>query len=267
MSSVWSKIQVVILTLNEERKIAATLSSIPDGTSVLVVDSGSVDGTICIIQESSSRLRIQVAEHQFNNYAEQRNYALSMVSHPWVLMLDSDERLSSELVEEISVQLPGDDADPFLVLAFPWQNYLGDVPIFTGNDTHVRLFRSNYFTYKGIVHEKLFPKPSGIIYTRGVVHHYTYDSTKVFADKVVRYSYLEAKSRHGSLQLRDYMRPLSTLIYFGLVKGGLFRSHARRVHAILMTFYHCLVILFFIELRSSVRHRESRGPKTKRDET
>jgi glycosyltransferase involved in cell wall biosynthesis len=79
---------------------------------IVVLDSFSSDRTVKIAEEMGAR----VVQRRFDNYAAQRNAGLNEVSykHPWVLMLDADERVTPEL--HVEMQLATDIADPTVSL-------------------------------------------------------------------------------------------------------------------------------------------------------
>jgi glycosyltransferase involved in cell wall biosynthesis len=92
-------ISVLILTLDEEVNLGGCLDSVAWSDDVVVLDSFSKDGTVAIARERGAR----VFQRAFDNYANQRNFGLRDVEykHPWVLMLDADERVPAELREEM----------------------------------------------------------------------------------------------------------------------------------------------------------------------
>ncbi len=93
-------ITAIVLTLNEEKNLAACLTSIQDlCTSIKVVDSGSTDQTKNIAEEFHADFYV----HEFETHAKQFNWALSNLSinTKWVLRIDADERLTPELNQEI----------------------------------------------------------------------------------------------------------------------------------------------------------------------
>ena len=95
-----SDITAIVMTLNEERNIAACLESIVElCRAVYVVDSGSTDAT----KEIAESFGANVVNHEFVTHASQFNWALSElpIQTKWVLRLDADERLTKELQEEI----------------------------------------------------------------------------------------------------------------------------------------------------------------------
>lgn len=92
------KISVCIITLNEERNLGRCLASCAGlADEVLVVDSGSMDGTQAIAIEHGARFLSQ----EWLGYVKQKNRALDLAVCPWVLSMDADEELSGGLQEEI----------------------------------------------------------------------------------------------------------------------------------------------------------------------
>jgi glycosyltransferase involved in cell wall biosynthesis len=136
------KIAVIILTQDEERNLPHALSSLRGlDAEIFVVDSGSTDRTVEIARAAGC----YVAVHPFENYALQRNWAFDHlpVGAPWTLCLDADERLTPELVEEISEALSGDSPfDGYMlrkrtIFMGRWLRHGGQYPAW-----HLRLFRS-----------------------------------------------------------------------------------------------------------------------------
>jgi glycosyltransferase involved in cell wall biosynthesis len=97
-------LSVLVTTRDEEGAIRACLESARWAEEVVVVDSGSVDGTVAIAQGIADR----VLHHEYESPAAQKNWALPRLAHRWVLILDADEEVSPELRLEIESVL----ADP-----------------------------------------------------------------------------------------------------------------------------------------------------------
>lgn len=96
------KFSVIILTYNSEATIVNTIeraSRVSD--DVHVVDSFSSDGTLALV----ARTRASLVQHEFTNYATQRNWAIDNLPlrYEWELHLDADERLSEELIENLDL--------------------------------------------------------------------------------------------------------------------------------------------------------------------
>ena len=96
---------VIILTYNEERHIERALSSVSAiASQVFIVDSGSTDRTV----EISEKLGAFIFNNKFINQAKQFEWALenTPITTGWVMRLDADEIIESDLVEEIKLKLP-----------------------------------------------------------------------------------------------------------------------------------------------------------------
>ena len=95
-----TNLTVIVLTHNEELNIEECLRSlVPLKCRIVVVDSGSTDKTLEIIQNH----KVEIYNHEFNNYGDQRNWAQQNtgIETDWVLHIDADERLNKVLCENI----------------------------------------------------------------------------------------------------------------------------------------------------------------------
>lgn len=98
-------IAVVILTFNEAMHIARAIQSVvPFASLIYVVDSGSTDGTAQI----AAALGAEVVVHPFINQAQQFQWALDTlpIGADWILRLDADEIIESDLAVRIAADLP-----------------------------------------------------------------------------------------------------------------------------------------------------------------
>jgi glycosyltransferase involved in cell wall biosynthesis len=93
----------LIYTLNEEINLPHCLGSLSWCDDVVVIDSFSTDRTEAIARAAGARF----VQHEFTGFGDQRNWSLTQVSlrHPWVLILDADERVPPELVAEMRQRL------------------------------------------------------------------------------------------------------------------------------------------------------------------
>lgn len=93
-------VDVLIQTYNEESNLPHTLASLRGWVNrVFIVDSGSTDRTKDIAREYGA----EVVHHDWEGYAGQKNWALANLpfESPWILILDADESVSTELRDEI----------------------------------------------------------------------------------------------------------------------------------------------------------------------
>lgn len=92
-----SKISVYVIAYNEADKVRQTLQSALWADELLLIDSHSTDGTAQIAEELGAR----VVQVDFDGFGALRNAALDACTHDWVFSLDSDERCTPEVRDEI----------------------------------------------------------------------------------------------------------------------------------------------------------------------
>jgi glycosyltransferase involved in cell wall biosynthesis len=101
-----NQITPLILTFNESANIARTLAPLQWAEQIIVLDSGSTDGTIDICGRFSN---VRVYDRTFDFHAAQWNYGVGVVQTDWVLALDADYVTSAEFAAELeaTVVSPG----------------------------------------------------------------------------------------------------------------------------------------------------------------
>jgi glycosyltransferase involved in cell wall biosynthesis len=95
-------ISLVVIARNEAPLIAGCLDSVSFAAEKIVVDAGSTDATVAIAIAHGAR----VVHQEWLGFGAQRNFATTLVSCDWILVLDADERLSPELAQELERRLP-----------------------------------------------------------------------------------------------------------------------------------------------------------------
>lgn len=149
-----SKFVIIILTFNSIASINKVIDSCKGIASrILVVDSFSSDQTVDI----ATSLGCEVVQHKFENYSKQRNWAqvyAKIEPEDWVLHLDSDEVISSELAASIRVAIADapKEIDGYLVRRL---SYFLNRPIRFGHinpSWHLRLFKAS----KGFCEDRLY---------------------------------------------------------------------------------------------------------------
>lgn len=183
------KLSVFIIARNEADRIGATIRAVRDLTDdLVVVDSGSTDGTQAIARSLGAR----VIHNDWQGYGPQKRYAEEQCRHTWLLNLDADEVVPRDLADEIRALLaPGEPGKP------AWR--IGIAEIFPGEGrphplaytlTPVRLYRRDCGRYAASpVHDRVELEP-GLIPGRlkGVIHHFSVRSLGDQLDKLNRYS-------------------------------------------------------------------------------
>jgi glycosyltransferase involved in cell wall biosynthesis len=147
-----AKYSVYVIAYNDAPNMRACLESVRWADELIVVDSHSTDGTEAIAREFTDR----IYQVDFAGFGALRNRALSYCTHEWVFSLDSDERMTPELREEVERLLNGEPgADAYFVprknyFLGRWIRHCGWYPDYR----QPQLFRRSRFRYRDeLVHE------------------------------------------------------------------------------------------------------------------
>ena len=216
-----SPISVAIITLNEERNISACLESVKWADEVVVCDSGSADRTLAIAAEYGAR----TFRDDWRGFAGHKNLAVERCSHPWVFVVDADERVTPALREQIERTLVDPDArDGYRVprrsfFLGEWIRGCGWYP-----DESVRLFRRGHGRFaERAVHEAVVVDGE-VGHLTAPLEHHTYDSISAFLQRMDRYSTLAAEELHRAgrpARAWDLLaRPGWTFLRMFLLRGG-----------------------------------------------
>lgn len=220
------KISVCIITRNEERPLGRCLASVaPLADEIVVVDSGSTDSTRAVAEKFGGRF----IPHAWTGYVDQKNFALSQATYPWVLSIDADEELSSELREAI---LRLKNAAGSGISAAPNGYRVSRLVFYRGRwirhgdwypDRLVRLFRRDEALFTGgRVHEKLELRGEHPILP-GHLHHFTYENAADRTARCAHYAELWAQTAHEKKrQVAPWSGPLHALVR--LVRGFLLKG-------------------------------------------
>lgn len=198
-ASSWKKknlkptIAAVILTLNEEADLPRALASLRFVDKVIVIDSGSTDGTVSV----SRKYKAEVIKHQFKSYADQRNYALTQAQgYDWVLMIDADEIVEPELINELQFVAKDIYVDGVMI---PRKNHIFGRFIEHTDwypDLRMVFFRPKLVKFVADVHERaVFVKGNGnTVNAVNHIIHNNYVTVSEFIEKnLVRYPQIYAK--------------------------------------------------------------------------
>src|SRR6185369_15171107 len=88
----------MVLTFNEVANIGRVIGKLGWAKRILVIDSGSTDGTLEVLKGCP---QVEVVHRPFDSFADQCNFGLTKLQTDWVLSLDADYELSHELVQEL----------------------------------------------------------------------------------------------------------------------------------------------------------------------
>lgn len=184
------KLTALIPAGNEERHIAECIASVRFADEVLVVvDAGSTDRTAEIARGLADRVLV----HEYVNSAAQKNWAIPQASHPWVLVVDADERVTPELAAEVRTVVDRDGPeDGYRIHRI--NHFAGQRIVGCGwqRDDVLRLFRRDRSRYEDKhVHADIVSadgQPLRVGRLRGRFLHYTFESFDQYLRKHGRYA-------------------------------------------------------------------------------
>jgi glycosyltransferase involved in cell wall biosynthesis len=282
--SIMSRTSVLILTLNEEVNLAECLRSCAWCDDVVVLDSFSTDRTVSIASEHGAR----VVQRAFDNYAGQRNAGLhdTHYRHPWVLMVDADERVPAELADEIERVLTHDGENCSLYrmrrkdLFFGrWLRHSSGYPTWFG-----RLVRPSDVRVERAINEEYLTAGRIAHLNEHLEHHPLNKGIAWWFERHNRYSTLEAAAtltertqpinwrtlfasdpiaRRRSLKRIAYRIPARPLFVFGylyVIRGGFLDGLAGLSFSAMRACYEFMIDLKVMELRVRKARSESTAP-------
>lgn len=206
-----------MIVKDEAANLPATLASVRWADEIVVVDSGSTDGSVELAREAGAR----VIHQEWLGFGAQKNFAISQCGGEWVLSLDADEVVDEELRREIErvLSISGQNAcQAFYVnrknyFLGRWIRHAGFYP-----DAKLRLFRKGTVWFEErAVHESMkFDGPPERL--RGNLQHHAYPTLESYFEHMNRYSSLGAgeaakNGRRAGLIADVVLRPMLTFVY------------------------------------------------------
>jgi len=128
----------VVTTFNNDATLDACLASLAFCDERVVLDSGSTDATIEIARKHGAR----IAQKPFAGYGPQKQHAIDLATHDWILLLDADEHLTDAGRETIELELRNARADGYRLPRQEWLFWRWAHPHARAN-WQLRLFRKS----------------------------------------------------------------------------------------------------------------------------
>jgi glycosyltransferase involved in cell wall biosynthesis len=266
-------ISVLILTKNEERDLPAALDSVSWSDDIHVFDSGSTDDTLAIARRAGATVHLR----PFDDYATHRNAALTSIpfKHPWLFLLDADERPTPELSREMQhrAQTAPPELSGFKLRRrdFLFGTWLKHAQI---SPYYIRLVRPGRSRYTRAINEVLeVDGPIGDL-SYPLDHHPFSKGIAHWLDKHNRYSTMEAALIHNqqgiqnpslavALRHPDFHtrrvhqkaifyrlpgRPLLKWLYMAFIRGAILDGYAGLTYTTLQSIYEYMIVLKTKEL-------------------
>ncbi len=284
-------VSILILTKNEESDLPGCLESVAWSDDIHVFDSRSTDRTV----ETALAAGAHVLERTFDDYAAHRNAALVQCRfrHPWVFLLDADERITPELAREVQAvaAAAAGEADRESPVGYRvrrrdffmgrWLKHAQISPFY------IRLVRPGYAQYTRAINEVL--EVAGTVgdlrapldhfpFSKGISHwirkHNVYSTME--AELIVRRQGLQRPSLRTALTGRDFHerrlhqkaifyrmpgRPLLKWLYMVMGRRAILDGGAGLTYATLQAFYEYMIVLKTQEMRG--RKARDAGPESR----
>ncbi len=215
-------LSIVIICRNEAHIIGKTIAAAQCVSGdVVVVDSGSTDGTQSMVTNAGARL----LETSWEGYGINKNKGVAIAKHDWILSIDADEILDDTLITQLQTLALTDST---IVYNIRFRAFLMDKMIRFGEwsgETHIRLYnRTHVHWNEAAVHEGLvFPEETVIKNIRqGYIHHYTTRSIGDFEEKTTNYANLNAEKYFSQGKKAGWIKCISSPA-FSFIKNYIFR--------------------------------------------
>jgi glycosyltransferase involved in cell wall biosynthesis len=230
-------LSAVLVTLDCARQLEAGLASLAFCDEVVIVDSGSTDGTVELALARGAR----VVNHDWLGFGAQKQFAVEQARHDWVLCVDSDECVTPELRREIEGEL----AAPRLhAYEFPRRNRFMGRYLKHGEgypDWSLRLFDRRHARWSDdAVHERVTADgPVGRL--KGDLLHDSAETLEKYIEKQKRYTTLAAEELRGAAAgsacggnaIRMLLSPLVRFVKFYFVRLGFLDGWPGLVHILI----------------------------------
>ncbi len=218
-----ARLSLSIISLNEAKNIERCIRSVPFADEIVVVDSGSTDGTADLARALGARVFIE----EWRGFRAQKQRATDLCQNRWVLSLDADEALSPESAKELEALLASPDLEKNEGYTFPrlswnlgrWIRHGGWYP-----DLQLRLYDRERASWQGgdKVHERVSAK--SVKRLANPIFHYPFPDLAEQVSTNNRYSTLgaeelSARGKRFSI-LKLIFKPISKFLETYLIKRG-----------------------------------------------
>ncbi len=216
-----SPFSIVIICKNEVHNIVRILTIAHRiSNDVVVVDSGSTDGTQSLVSAAGAVL----LETNWEGYGNNKNKGVAIAKNDWILSLDADEVPDETLLNELeNISLE----EVSVVYNMKRRAFIGDTMIRYGdwgNDSCIRVYNRKHTQWNlSKVHETLsLPENTKTIRLKGYLHHFTSRNIHDFALKTVKYASLSASEYYQRGKKAGWVK-LYLSAPFSFIKNYFFR--------------------------------------------
>jgi glycosyltransferase involved in cell wall biosynthesis len=248
------QITPLIITYNEAPNICRTVGKLLWAPRIVVIDSGSTDGTVEMLGRYP---QVEVIQRLFIDAASQCNFGLMQVTSPWVLSLDADYELSDQLVRELTSLAPPESAVGYRA-RFVYRIY-GRPLRGSLYPPRTVLYRKDKASYRQTGHTQRVVLDGTVLPLDGVIYH---DDRKPLARWLTsqqRYARDEAEylldcppsalRRSDKIRLMGWPAPIGVFIHTLFVKRCLFDGWPGWYYALQRTTAEMLLAVEILDRR------------------
>jgi len=206
-------LSVVIITKNEERFIKDAIKSANFANEVLILDSGSTDNTCSIAIELGAR----VEQQEWLGFGPQKNKAVELARNDWIFVLDSDERITPKLQDEILQTLINPQSDGYLVARL--NNFFGKNIKTCGlyPDYSIRLFNRTKGKFNNVAVHESVQIEGKVVKLKNHMLHFAFNTVEEFIDKQKKYALISQKNKNIA---KAFISPIWTFLNIYVFKLG-----------------------------------------------
>ena len=217
-------LSVTIITRDEEDRLPRCLESVAGlADEIIVLDSGSTDGTLDIARRYTDR----VYSVDWPGYGVQKQRALEKATGDWVLAIDADEALDPEMQQSVQQLLETDRGD-ITGIKMKWGVTIYEKRLDYGRSARSPLrmvWREGASFSDDEVHEALLHAPGSVVTLPGRLLHYTHRNYGHACEKNVEYAWLGSqkyfrKGRRCHSLLSAMLRGMWTFVLIYFIRGG-----------------------------------------------
>lgn len=250
----------LLITFNEIQNIGRTLAKLDWARRIVVIDSGSTDGTLEILAKDP---RIEVVHRPFDSFAEQCNFGLTHISTDWVLSLDADYELSDAFVSEMAGLAPNPE-DTGYKAAFVYRIH-GHALRGTLYPPRTVLYRAGGARYENEGHGHRIRLQGRVLALKSVIYHDDRKPLSRWLGSQLKYAAREAAhlletprerlGRVDRIRLMGWPAPILVVVYVLFAKGAILDGKAGWFYAFQRLLAEVLLALELLDWRLSALTR------------
>ena len=247
----------LLLTWNETANIGRTLAALQWLNNILVIDSGSTDGTLELL---AAHPNVRVLHRPFDSFAEQCNFGLDRISTEWVLSLDADYGVPPELARSMQSLLERADRDHLAGFSLPFRYCIDGRPLrgslLPPRTCLYRTLRGRYrdegHGHRVVIQGEVAPLPVPLLHddrkplARWLASQQKYlriEAANLLGTPSHRLSWVDRLRKHTPLS------PLAAITFCLLLRGGLLDGRAGLIYALQRSYAELLLVLMLDEER------------------